>query len=261
MYSYNYFYQNLDVKAYEIENILVTKHLFDKGLDVSRITSFSDSILPDVLDILFSDKVDWQNIKTEWPVDLDKDELEDELEKNEDCWYCSTLLDFLDRDSFLINIKVDEFIELKGKLRPKHYQKIMDKLKTLVGERQLPERSPEGLLYDEEYFPFYHLFYDVDWLKENKNIIGFQIHFVELNQNWSWEEPLRIRELLMGLVDVYDTIKEITKEVAANVRLRRNYSANKTQRFRLCRGKRANFQRKRDKPQCLDRTYKRVVGI
>ncbi|OPX90764.1 MAG: hypothetical protein A4E52_00742 [Pelotomaculum sp. PtaB.Bin013] len=221
-----FFDNSTTVKTLLLENLLYTKHLYDRGFDISRIGELERSIFADFLDILFDENVEWNYFEIEPPLGLE------EMDEDDEERYL--IEDYLSRDHAMVSIRMKELIELYGKLRPRHYRQLMEIAKKLG--------APEGASFDDLNWL---LFKEVDWLVEDGKKTGIILHFMDVNTDW--DDPYCAGGYYKDFLEMWDKLQELKVEVEKNARI--NYHRNKGRRFRLGKGaERLLGKRKADRP-------------
>jgi len=235
------FDDSLEYKVFVLENLLYTKHLYDRGFDVSGIRSLSGSILPQFLDILFGDgNVEWEFFEPVPPSCLEG------LVEDDDEFYWIT--SFLQRDHAMISIKIPLLEELDGKLRPKHYRELEKIVKKLV-----PGKLEEPWEFEDVWC---HIFVGAKWLEENGKKVGLLLHFVDIDSGW--EEPYQTGWICEIFLSFWDRLQALKSEVSKNARIHKH--GNPTRRYRLGDGaEKIRGKRKAGRPAVIAEPDQRVA--
>lgn len=242
---YDFFSNSSYYKSFVVDNLLVAKLLHDRGFKVDGL-DIGDAIFGSVLDILFGeDNITWDSIDPVLPDDaeriLEKIEEGEELPEEETEAGCY-ISEYVNRDHYRIEVRINDLAELNDSLRPKNYRQMMEPLKG-VGYS-----SNEHFNVDlcEEYFPWYELVEEIEWLRDKSGkIIGFWLHMIDVAQGT--EEPVSDLRYTEAFIRFWDALQIIKKKVQNNACVSDNKNSKRRQRIRKPRGEGSN-QGKTDRP-------------
>ncbi|MFX4261296.1 hypothetical protein ACOBQJ_03730 [Pelotomaculum propionicicum] len=232
---YDFFSDSSYWKSFVLDNLLVTKRLFDRGFKVNNL-DIRQSMFSDILEILFgTENVKWGPKEFDLPprAMAIRERVEAQTatpeEEEANCYIES----YVSRDHYKITVQVSDLAELYGKLRPKHYQELMD----IFNEVSFKREEDIDIDY-EEYFPWWELVEEIEWIKDGNKIVGFWLHLVDVESGT--EEPVSDLQYNNAFIAFWDTLQKLKKEVANNVVLhkyqnpRRRFSILDTRR-KWCR--------------------------
>ncbi|MCL6478142.1 MAG: hypothetical protein K6T65_06970 [Peptococcaceae bacterium] len=235
---FSFFDYSTALKTLLLENLLYTKHLYDRGFDISKLNDLDRSIFADFLDILFGEaNVEWNYFMIEPPPELT------EMDENDE--ERIFIEDYITRDHAMLHIRIKELVDLDGKLRPKHYRELMEVAKKLGASENAEYEDLNWLLFKE-----------VGWLIEDSKIIGLKLHFMDVISDW--EDPYCAGHYFQEFLNFWDRLQKIKAEVKSNVRI--NHHRGKIRRFRLGKGAEQLFsKRKANRSVRITKPHQRVA--
>ena len=252
---FDFFSNSIYWKSYTVDNLLVAKMLHDRGFNVNGLC-ITDAMFRDGLEILFGGEknVIWEEFEPSLPEEaeliLAKEENNEKLtpEEEEASYYVNAYANY--RDHYKIIVVVNDLAELHDKLRPKHYKQLMAPLK----EISYTSNSNFEVDLFEEFFPWFELIEEVEWVKDEDGVItGFWLHLVDVEQGT--EEPVSDLRYHEALISFWDTLQSIKKKVLKNNRRSSDKSPKRRQGVRKPGGERGD-QGKTDRPGLPVRTGK-----
>jgi hypothetical protein len=249
----DFFSNSIYWKSYTVDNLLVAKMLHDRGFNVNGLC-ITEAMFGGCLELLFGGEknVTWEQFEPSLPEEaeliLEKEQNNEKLtpEEEEASYYINSYFNY--RDHYKIIVVIPDLVELHNKLRPKHYKQLMAPLKEISHS---PNSNFEVDLF-EEYFPWYELIEEVEWVKGEDGVItGFWMHLVDVEQGT--EEPVSDLRYHEAFISFWDTLQSIKKKVLKNNRRSTNKSPKRRQGVRKPGGERGD-QRKTDQSELPVRT-------
>lgn len=219
--SFLFEYNDIDRKIWYLQYIQALKWLHDRGFNVDDITDFGQYQVSTFLEVLFGEQnISWEEFRPD-ALGYDQSKMDEDSEEADD-EYAFNVDNLLSRGHFFIHIKIPELMQNASKLRPRHYKRLMEKLEELLPCLE----DTEGV------HPWWSLFKEVFWLrnKTTGTIYGIEIVFVEIEPDWTDDEPYFINEF-REIINFWDTLQEIVREVKNNESIRRSLHPHKTGRF------------------------------
>lgn len=231
---YSFFDQDQEWICYALEVLLFLKMLYDRGFDVSRVNDLSVPVLFDFIKIIFRD----ENF-TLTELVVEPPQYFDSLEEESEMYY--SISDYMQRDHYNMDIRVDSLAELSGYLRPRDYRKLSRLLNEIATEIN-------NDVDDGEFFSWYDLFQNTSWLKENGKIVGFSTHFVD--QKTDGQDPYYTGHYVKVFINFWDQLEKYKKEAKQNAGKSRHYNLKNKPKRKLClaNGRGVNHNRTANRP-------------